>query len=80
MFYISPRLTAVLLSIVPVIAVSAVQYGEFHYTVEPPNMGHFGATVEPPNMGHFWGYSGASEHGANSFVPCREVVLISEVK
>ena len=28
-------------------------------------------TVEPPNRGHF---------GANSFVPCREVVLISEVK
>ena len=28
MFYISPRLTAVLLSVVPVIAVSAVQYGE----------------------------------------------------
>ena len=28
MFYISPRLTAVLLSIVPIIAVSAVQYGE----------------------------------------------------
>jgi hypothetical protein len=28
MFYISPRLTAVLLSIVPVIAVSAVRYGE----------------------------------------------------
>ena len=27
--------------------------------------------VEPPNKGHF---------GANSFVPCREVVLISEVK
>ena len=29
------------------------------------------ATVEPPNKGHF---------GANSFVPCREVVPISEVK
>ena len=28
-------------------------------------------TVEPPNKGHF---------GANSFVPCREVVPISEVK
>lgn len=28
MFYISPRLTAVLLSVVPVIVVSAVQYGE----------------------------------------------------
>ena len=28
-------------------------------------------TVEPPNKGHF---------GANSFVPCREVVCISEVK
>lgn len=28
MFYISPRLTAVLLSVVPVIAVSAVQYGK----------------------------------------------------
>ena len=28
-------------------------------------------TVEPLNKGHF---------GANSFVPCREVVLISEVK
>ena len=28
MFYISPRLTAVLLSIVPIIAVSAVQYGK----------------------------------------------------
>ena len=28
-------------------------------------------TVEPPNKGHF---------GANSFVPCREVVSISEVK
>ena len=27
--------------------------------------------VEPPNKGHF---------GANSFVPCREVVPISEVK
>ena len=27
-------------------------------------------TVEPPNKGHF---------GANSFVPCREVVPISEV-
>ena len=26
-------------------------------------------TVEPPNKGHF---------GANSFVPCREVVPISE--
>lgn len=32
MFYISPRLTAVLLSIVPIIAVSAVQYGECVYT------------------------------------------------
>ena len=30
-----------------------------------------GTTVEPPNKGHF---------GANSFVPCREVVPISEVK
>ena len=28
-------------------------------------------SVEPPNKGHF---------GANSFVPCREVVPISEVK
>ena len=28
-------------------------------------------TVEPPNKGHF---------GANSFVPCREAVPISEVK
>ena len=28
-----------------------------------------GNTVEPPNKGHF---------GANSFVPCREVVPISE--
>ena len=28
-------------------------------------------TVEPPNKGHF---------GANNFVPCREVVPISEVK
>ena len=28
-------------------------------------------TVEPLNKGHF---------GANSFVPCREVVLLSEVK
>ena len=28
-------------------------------------------TVEPPNKGHF---------GANSFVPCREVGPISEVK
>ena len=28
-------------------------------------------TVEPPNKGHY---------GANDFVPCREVVLISEVK
>ena len=28
-------------------------------------------TVEPPNKGHF---------GGNSFVPCREVVPISEVK
>ena len=27
MFYISPKLTAVLLSVVPIIAVSAVQYG-----------------------------------------------------
>ena len=31
----------------------------------------FGCTVEPPNKGHF---------GANSFVPCGEVVPISEVK
>ena len=30
-----------------------------------------GCTVETPNKGHF---------GANSFVPCREVVPISEVK
>ena len=30
-----------------------------------------GSTVEPLNKGHF---------GANSFVPCREVVPISEVK
>ena len=30
-----------------------------------------GAPVEPLNKGHF---------GANSFVPCREVVPISEVK
>ena len=31
----------------------------------------YSSTVEPPNKGHF---------GANSFVPCREVVPISEVK
>ena len=30
---------------------------------------HSRCTVEPPNKGHF---------GANSFVPCREVVPISE--
>ena len=30
---------------------------------------HVLGTVEPPNKGHF---------GANSFVPCREVVSISE--
>ena len=30
-----------------------------------------GNTVEPPNKGHF---------GANSFVPCREAVPISEVE
>ena len=28
-------------------------------------------TVEPPNKGHF---------GANSFVPCREVIPVLEVK
>ena len=28
-------------------------------------------TVEPPNKGHY---------GANDYVPCREVVPISEVK
>ena len=35
--------------------------------------GHLGCayTVEPPNKGHFW---------ANSFVPCREVDPVSEVK
>lgn len=30
MFYLSAKLTAVLLSVVPLIAVSAVQYGEYH--------------------------------------------------
>ncbi len=34
MFYISAKLTAVLLSVVPVIAVAAVQYGEDrHYVI-----------------------------------------------
>ena len=33
--------------------------------------GSLPGTVEPPNKGHF---------GANSSVPCREVVPISEVK
>ena len=36
-----------------------------------PNPFYIIDTVEPPNKGHF---------GANSFVPCREVVPISEVK
>ena len=38
MFYISPRLTAVLLSVVPVIAVSAVQYGAYMHTYILPSL------------------------------------------
>ena len=42
--------------------------GDVSSTSFPPNVHN---TVGPPNNGHF---------GANSFVPCREVVPISEVK
>ena len=41
----------------------------FMYVNEKLSVWH--NTVEPPNKGHF---------GGNNFVPCREVVPISEVK
>lgn len=34
MFYVSAKLTAVLLSVIPVIAISAVQYGKFIMQME----------------------------------------------
>ena len=55
--------------------------GHFGDTVEPPNKGHVGDTVEPLNKGYFGDTvepPSKGHFGANSFVPCREVVPISE--
>ena len=54
----------------PLVIMNSVLTEEIHKTMAEAASEHL-PTVEPPNKGHF---------GANSFVPCKEVVPISEVK